>query len=93
LVRNFDRLFHSGPVIRDLTVPEQEIPLKPAPLRRRGLLRLLRGQLYRTALVAWTLGLALATYGLLHNAGARSDSSAARMDAQRPETADLPPHP
>ena len=93
MARNFDRLFHRGPVIRDLTVPEEEIPLKPAPLRRHGLLRHLPGRLYRTALVAWTLGLALATYGLFHNAGARSDGSAARMDAQRPEAVDLAPHP
>ena len=92
MARNFDRLFHRGPVIRDLTVPEGEIPLMPAPLRRRWFLRRLPERLYRTALMAWTLGLALATYGLLHNAGARSDGAATRVDAATSEPAE-PPHP
>ena len=89
MARNFDRVFQRGPVIRDLTVPEQEIPLKPAPLRQQGRLRHLPGRLYRMALLAWTFGLALATYGLLHNGGARSDGSVARVEAQRPEAADF----
>ncbi len=67
-------LSHRGPVIRDLTVPEEEIALRPGRLRSpRRLGRWLR-RLYGTALVAWTLGLLAATSGLLHNAGARSNA-------------------
>lgn len=75
MVRRADNLFHRGPVIRDLTVPEEEVLLRPSRLRqRRRLGRWLR-RLYGTALVAWTLGLAVATSGFLHNGGARSNAA------------------
>jgi hypothetical protein len=62
-------------VIRDLTAPEEEVALRPGRLKRpRRIGRWLR-RLYGTALVAWTLGLAVATSGLLHNGGARSSAA------------------
>ena len=67
-------LSHRGPVIRDLTVPEGEIALRPARRRRRRRLGRWLRRLYGTALIAWTLGLVAATSGLLHNAGARSNA-------------------
>ena len=75
MARRTDILFQRGPVIRDLTVPEQEVLLRPARLRQpRWIGRWLR-RLYGTALVAWTLGLAAATSGFLHNGGARSNAA------------------
>jgi hypothetical protein len=74
LARRTDILFQRGPVIRDLTVPEEEVLLRPARLRQpRRIGRWIR-RLYGTALLAWTLGLAVATSGLLHNGGARSSA-------------------
>jgi hypothetical protein len=79
LARQIERLSQHGPVIRDLTVPEEERALRPGSLRRpRRLGRWLR-RLYGTALVAWTLGLAVATSGLLHNGGARSNGAAPEL--------------
>jgi zinc/manganese transport system substrate-binding protein len=74
LARRTLDLSHRGPVIRDLTVPEGEIALRPARLRRRRRLGRWLRRLYGTALIAWTLGLVAATSGLLHNAGARSNA-------------------
>ncbi len=80
LVREVENLFQRGPVIRDLTVPEEEIVLRPAPLRRHRRLGRWLKRLYGPALLAWTLGLIAATSGFLQNGGARSN-------AVRPEPA------
>ena len=75
MARRPDHLFHRGPVIRDLTVPEEEVLLRPARLRQRRRAGRWIRRLYGTALVAWTLGLAVATSGFLHNGGARSNAA------------------
>lgn len=61
-----------------VTVPEQDVPLRPGRLRGRPLLHHLPGRLYGTALAAWTVGLLVATFSLLNNTGARSDAEAVR---------------
>ena len=75
MVRRPENLFQRGPVIRDLSVPDEELVLKPGRLRairrRRRTGGLLR-RLYGTALTAWTLGLVAASAGMLLNGGARS---------------------
>jgi hypothetical protein len=74
LTRRSETLLQRGPIIRDLTVPDEELALRPGRLRgprRAG--RWLR-RLFGTALIAWTLGLAVATSGFLHNGGARSSA-------------------
>lgn len=75
MVRRTENLFHRGPVIRDLSVPDRELTLQPGRLRskRRRAGRWLR-RLYGTALLAWTLGLVAATSGFLHSGGARSSA-------------------
>ncbi|NNM74288.1 hypothetical protein [Enterovirga aerilata] len=81
MVRRTENLSHRGPVIRDLTVPERELELRPARLRPpRRPRRHLLARLYGTALLAWTLGLGAATTGLLlQNGGARSDAAAPQV--------------
>lgn len=75
MARRPDNLFHRGPVIRDLTVPEEEVLLRPARLRQRPLAGRWLRRLYGPALIAWTLGLAVATSGFLHGGGARSNAA------------------
>jgi hypothetical protein len=65
LVHKLERVSQPGPVIRDLTVPERERPLRPARLGRIRQKTRFPARLYETVLAAWTLGLALATLGLV----------------------------
>ena len=90
MARRTENLFQRGPVIRDLTVPDEEIHLRPSRLRRRRRFGRWLRRLYGTALVAWTLGLAVATSGFLHNGGARSNAPAPAPSGVAPREVVVP---
>lgn len=79
-----DRSSRPGPFIRQLDVPEEDVPLRPARLRPGRRLPRLPRRLYGTALAAWTLGLLAATFGLLHEPGGHERHGAASAEPALP---------
>lgn len=74
-----------GPVIRDLTIPDRDMPLNPSHLGRIRRRVRLPVRLYEAALAAWTLGLALATLGLAEAGWFHPGSGGAPIPALRPK--------
>ena len=91
MVRKSDLLFQPGPVIRDLSVPDEEVALRPARSRRIRPRRRLPGGLYGTVLAAWTLGLVFATVSLFENAGLRPEAAGQAAEPKLPPVASPPP--